>query len=79
MFDRPIVYAKSIDGLIFRNNRVTRNTEFEPFHWNKHPFFLERVNNVIIEGNTFEDGFSAETDIRKEFSSTDAVTVKDNQ
>ncbi|HBK95232.1 MAG TPA: alpha-1,3-galactosidase B, partial [Porphyromonadaceae bacterium] len=63
-FDRPLVYAKSTDGLIFRNNTVTYNTEFEPFHWNKHPFFFERVSNVLIENNRFENGWDAEKDIR---------------
>ena len=75
-FDRPLVYAKSTDGLIFRNNTVTYNTEFEPFHWNKHPFFFERVSNVLIENNRFENGWDAEKDIRTENSAEDAITVK---
>lgn len=78
MFDRPLVYAKSTDGLLFRDNIVTANSEFEPFHWNSHPLFFEKVANVTIENNTFEGGFSfnPEKDIRTELSSPDAVTVK---
>jgi hypothetical protein len=75
-FDRPLVYAKSTDGLTIRNNSVTYNTDFEPFHWNKHPFFFERVRNVLIENNHFESGWDAERDIRTELSSKDAVSVK---
>ncbi len=77
-FDRPLVYAKSIDGLIFRNNEVKFNTEFKPFHWNKHPFFFEKVKNVSIENNTFGEGFEfdAESDVRVEQSPENAVTVK---
>lgn len=63
-FDTPILYAKSTDGLIFRNNQIQKTNDFEPFHWNKHRFFLERVRNFVIENNDFEDGFNAEVDIR---------------
>lgn len=48
-FDAPILYAKSVDGLIFRNNTIRMNTEYKPFHWNKSRFLLERVTNVQIE------------------------------
>lgn len=47
-FDAPILYAKSVDGLIFRNNTIKTNTEYKPFHWNKNRFLLERVTNVKI-------------------------------
>lgn len=47
-FDAPILNAKSVDGLIFRNNVIKTNTEFKPFHWNKDRFLLERVTNVKI-------------------------------
>ena len=47
-FDAPILYAKSVDGLIFRNNVIKTNTEFKPFNWNKDRFLLERVTNVKI-------------------------------
>ena len=75
MFDRPLVYAKSTDGLVFRNNTITHNTEFEPFHWNTHPFFFEKVANVSIENNTFAEAFTfdKEKDIRVELSDKNAV------
>ena len=76
MFDRPILYAKSTDGLIFRNNTVTYNNEFEPFHWNNHLFFFEKVDNITIESNNFERGLTPSDDIRTELSAPDAVTVK---
>lgn len=47
-FDAPILYAKSVDGLVYRNNVVKTNTEYKPFHWNKSRFLLERVTNVKI-------------------------------
>ena len=63
-FDNPIVYAKSLDGLVFRNNKVVKNNDYLPFHWNKHKFLLERVTNVTIENNEFEGGFDLEKDVK---------------
>lgn len=53
-FDKPLVYAKSVDGLIFRNNIVKGNKEYPAFHWNRSPFLFERVINYKIEKNSFE-------------------------
>lgn len=57
-FDEPILYAKSVDGLIFKNNKVLKNTDFTPFHWNNHPFFFEKVKNVHIIDNQFDTEIS---------------------
>lgn len=67
-FDRPIVYAKSLDGLVFRGNKIIQNNDFEPFHWNKYRFLLERVINVEIDDNDFSDGFNPDEDIKKELT-----------
>lgn len=48
-FDAPILYAKSVDGLVFKNNVIRTNTDFKPFHWNKHRFLLERTANLLID------------------------------
>ncbi len=47
-FDAPILYAKSVDGLVFRNNTIKTNTEYPPFHFNRNRFGLEKVNRVSI-------------------------------
>lgn len=65
-FDTPILYAKSVDGLIFRNNTVKHNTAYPAFHWNQSPVFLQRVINPSIENNNFDNGFDAKRDIRME-------------
>ncbi len=49
MFDAPVLYAKSVDGIIFRNNVIKKNDEFKPFHWNNHRFLFEKVTNVEID------------------------------
>ena len=48
-FDIPILYAKSVNGLIFKNNKILKNTEYEPYHWNKKAILLERVTNATIK------------------------------
>lgn len=47
-FDLPILYAKSVDGLVFKRNRIHTNTDYKPFHWNQNRFLLEKVNRVEI-------------------------------
>lgn len=47
-FDAPILYAKSVDGFVFRNNTIKTNTEYPPFHFNRNRFGLEKVNRVSI-------------------------------
>ena len=55
-FDRPIVFAKSIDGLVFRGNKIVQNEDFPAFHKNQTRFRLLHTKNVVIEGNDFSDG-----------------------
>ena len=47
-FDAPILYAKSVDGLIFKQNKIKTNNAYKPFHWNQNRFLLEKVNRVEI-------------------------------
>lgn len=47
-FDAPVLYAKSVDGLVFRNNTIRTNTEYPPFHFNRNRFWLERVTRIAI-------------------------------
>ncbi len=48
-FDKPLLYAKSVDGLIFRKNKVTRNQDYKAFHWNQEEILLEKCNHIKIE------------------------------
>lgn len=65
-FDAPLVYAKSVDGLVFKNNIIRQNQEYPAFHWNKHRFFFQRVINSAIDNNFFENGFDREKDVLEE-------------
>lgn len=48
-FDNPLLYAKSVDGLVFKNNTVKHNNDYPPFHWNDKPILLERVQNADVQ------------------------------
>ena len=66
-FDAPVVYAKSLDGLVFRNNKIIQNNDFKPFHWNRYRFLLDKVTNVTIENNEFDGGFDMEKDVMSRY------------
>lgn len=53
-FDHPLLYAKSIDGLLWKGNTIRHNEDYAPFHWNNSSVLLERTTNVKID-NTFYD------------------------
>lgn len=54
-FDYPVLFARSVGGLTFKNNKVTRSTRFEPYHRRKYTFSFESCKGVEISGNTFSD------------------------
>lgn len=62
-FDEPILYAKSVDGLVFRNNIIRQNNNYPAFHWNNHRFLFEHVTHYNIENNRFDTGFDEKKDI----------------
>ncbi|PCI31562.1 MAG: alpha-1,3-galactosidase B [Flavobacteriaceae bacterium] len=49
--DYPILYAKSVDGLKFNDNTITRSFDFEPWHSQKHNFLFDACKHVEISGN----------------------------
>lgn len=52
-FDYPVLFARSVDGISFRNNTITRSTRFEPYHRRKYTFSFEASKNAVITDNTF--------------------------
>ena len=64
-FDFPVLYALSVCGLKFKNNRIIRSHQFEPFHERKHFLTFESCLNVEVNGNQFEGDVLAK-DIRLE-------------
>ena len=48
-FDHPLIYAKSVDGLVVKGNKVKYNTDFEPFHWNKQSVLMEHCTRTSVQ------------------------------
>ncbi|WP_449435663.1 hypothetical protein [Pedobacter steynii] len=53
-FDKPILYAKSVDGLIFKGNQIKTNKEYPAFHNSTKRILLERVTGTDISNNQID-------------------------
>ena len=51
LFDYPIVYAKSVQGLEFSHNKLIRSYDFEPFHYRKAGLTFEACSQVKVFNN----------------------------
>lgn len=56
LFDFPILFARSVDGLSFQNNKLIRNYIYRPYHYRKEGITLEackdvRIGQTIVEGD----------------------------
>jgi len=56
MFDYPALYAFSVDGLTFSDNRLVRSYDFEPFHSRKDGLTFKNCRQITISGNREEGG-----------------------
>lgn len=76
-FDRPILYALSTDGIVFRDNDVKRNHDFEPFHSNQATFLFDRCLNIEILKNRFDESYdwNPQSDIRLTRTSVQEVKI----
>ena len=54
LFDYPILFAKSVDGLTFKNNILYRSKGLEPFHPNQFGYKLIACKKVTIGPNKTE-------------------------
>lgn len=49
-YDKPLLFANSVDGLIFKDNTLEVTKTHSAWHWNKRPFTLRHVtNDTLIE------------------------------
>ena len=51
VFDAPILFARSVKNLQFKNNTIEQVKTFKPWHYNPHMFKLEACKQVLIKGN----------------------------
>lgn len=48
-FDKPLLYAKSVDGLTFRDNHLKQVPAFEPYHFIQREITLEKCERADVE------------------------------
>jgi len=54
LYDYPVLYARSVQGLTFSDNRLIRSHDFAPFHSRKAGITLEACRAVRIQNNQME-------------------------
>ena len=53
-FDTPLVHARSVRGLTFKNNEIVRTNSFQPYLWQKSSFLFDGCRDVVISGNKID-------------------------
>jgi hypothetical protein len=56
LYDYPVLYAKSVDNLVFINNTLNSSTRFNPWHPRKFSVSLEFCKAVTIKDNHIAPG-----------------------
>ena len=56
-FDAPVLFARSVGELKFRNNTIKPTFDYEPFLWQKSAIYLNGCRQVEITGNKIKKNF----------------------
>lgn len=54
-FDYPVLFARSVDGLLFSENTLTRSYNFDAYHPRHYTFSFEFCKNVHVKQNLFSE------------------------
>lgn len=57
VFDYPIIFARSVDGLKFSGNKVKKTDSYRPVLWHRNMFTFEGCRNIDVSGNDIDDVF----------------------
>jgi len=77
-FDVPLVRARSVRGLSFRNNTVERTNSYAPFAWQKAAFWFDGCREVAIRGNRYGDAYEGRT-VWTEHMKPEDLTINDGR
>lgn len=78
LFDYPVLYAKSVKGILFINNTLYRSNEFTPFHPNRFGVKLVGCKEAVV-GNNKEIGEILGKNVVIEQMDPSEVNKKNNQ
>ncbi len=77
-FDIPIVRARSVRGLTFKNNTIEHTATYAPFAWQKAAFWFDGCREVTVRGNRYADAYGGHA-IWTEHMRTEDLNVKDER
>lgn len=77
-FDRSILDAKSVGGLVFKGNKIIQSTTFEPIWANRHSVELSHCVDAVISDNTYEGEGQFTIQMDEESKKTASVDNKTN-
>ena len=70
-FDVPLVHARSVRGLTFKNNEIIRTYDFKPYLWQRSSFLFDGCREVMISGNKMDVDYTTRTIVMDHMSSQD--------
>ncbi len=77
-FDPAILFARSVDGLVFRDNTIQRSRNYRPF-MDRTMFFFDGCRGVLLEGNRYDTGVLG-MDLRTEHMNlSNDIRIKDSE
>ncbi|MFV0267268.1 MAG: hypothetical protein ACK5HT_09045 [Draconibacterium sp.] len=79
VYDYPVLFAQSVNGLTFENNHLSRSYAYRPFHRRKHTFSLIACKNVVINNNIIDNDLLGKNINLQLMSKKDIRLVKQDQ
>ncbi|HBT86468.1 MAG TPA: hypothetical protein DEB12_11265 [Porphyromonadaceae bacterium] len=70
-FDVPLIHARSVRGLFFRNNEIIKTYAFEPYLWQKSSFLLDGCRDVVIKENKIHNEYVTRTIVAEHMKKSD--------
>jgi len=78
-FDYPVLFARSVDGISFEKNKLTRSFNFEPFHERHYTFTFEYCKQVRILDNEFSEDLLGKNILLKRTPDEQLISDLENQ
>jgi hypothetical protein len=80
IFDYPVLYAKSTEGLSFINNTIERTTQLKPSTSNKNLFYFNgcnnvKIQNIIYKGDILNKNIQLKNMKRKQLKYSSELTI----
>ena len=79
VFDAPLIRARSVRGLQFTDNEITKTETYKPYAWQKSAFLLDGCREVLIRGNRIDERYTTRDILIEHMRKSDVKTEKDQK